>query len=87
VDAINGAQSKDPAMMHLLRHLALFACQQQFDFRCQHIEGVRNQVADILSRDGPSPQFRALCPNAREQPADMAIVPLPPPEDSWVRRA
>ena len=52
VDAIKSQRSSDPSMMHLLRLLASTACRYGFDFRCDHIPGIDNIVADVLSRHG-----------------------------------
>ena len=65
VYTVNGGSSDDPPMMALLRSLALLACRREFDFRCEHIAGKQNVAADILSRDGDCPQFRAVCPDAQ----------------------
>lgn len=76
VNCVNTGTSKEPGMAKLLRHLALIACREQFDFRCEHIPGVQNVVADVLSRDGASDQFRAACPRAAALPAAIVEVPL-----------
>lgn len=78
VFAVNSGGSSDPGMAHLLRQLGLIACRGQFDFRCEHIAGVDNGVADVLSRDGDCAQFRALCPDAALRPTAIGPVPLPP---------
>ena len=76
VQCLNSGHSDDPGMMSLLRHFCLLACRSQFDFRCEHIPGVLNRAADILSRDGPSQEFRALCPLANERPVIAILPPL-----------
>ena len=74
VDAIKGARSRDPGMMALLRHLCLLACEH--DFVCEHIAGVTNVAADLLSRDGASPQFRAQFSDADLLPTTPVSIPL-----------
>lgn len=66
-------------MMHLLRQLSELACRWEFDFKAEHIPGVLNDVADVLSRDGDCPQFRALLPNAAHLPTAIVQLPLPVP--------
>lgn len=77
VDAIKGARSRDPGMMDLLRQLCTLGCLHGFDYVCQHIAGVTNTAADMLSRDhDASPQFRALFPTADLQPTPPASIRL-----------
>lgn len=78
VFAIGTCTSSDPPMQHLLRQLVRIACEHSFDFRCEHIAGVRNVVADVLSRDGDCPQFRASCPQALPRPSIIKDVPCLP---------
>lgn len=82
VQAITRCRSKSREMMHLLRVLSETAIEHGFDFRCEHIPGVDNSVADILSRLGDCAQFRAACPNAALLPTPLPEVPLPelPPQ-------
>jgi hypothetical protein len=68
-------------MMHLLRHLALLACSHGFDFKCEHIDGVQNTTADVLSRSGDCAAFRALQPRAALGATRPVPLPLPPPRD------
>ena len=79
VHAITSGSSPAPALMHQLRELCALAIRYSFDFRSEHIPGVENTAADILSRDGASSQFRALFPNANPHPAANPRPPLPPP--------
>ena len=79
VHAITKCSSRRPEMMHLLRLLARVACTMQFDFRCVHIPGVENSVADILSRDGDCAQFRAMRPHADREAMTAPTLPPPPP--------
>jgi hypothetical protein len=82
VKAISACRSRDPGMMHLLRTLSTIACDNSFDFRCEHIAGVTNVAADLLSRfGGDSSQFRAACPRADLQATPAAPIPLPQQEE------
>ena len=75
-----GSRSADKRMTHLLRHQARLAIQHQFEFRAQHIPGVTNIHADVLSRDGDCVLFRAQRPQAAAEPSAAEAIPLPPPE-------
>jgi len=77
VNAIRRGSSRNDGVMHLLRHLITLACHHGFDFRCEHVAGVTNQVADFLSRSGDCPQFRALRPTAAPLPTPPVAIPLP----------
>jgi len=79
VQAITRCTSRTPSTMHHLRHLSTLACYFGFDFRCQHIEGATNTVADVLSRSGDCAEFRSACPTAHLRPSLLAHVPLPQP--------
>jgi hypothetical protein len=72
VHAINKARSGSPAMMQLLRRLALVAAKGNFAFASRHVAGVHNEIADSLSRF-QFRRFRKLAPHA-------SIVPTPLPE-------
>jgi hypothetical protein len=82
VDAIGGGGSSDPGMMSLLRHLTLIACREQFDYKCEHIPGVSNVAADLLSRHGRAAvfmqDFLAVCPNPNREPTPIREVPIAP---------
>jgi hypothetical protein len=77
VQAIARGSSRSPATMHQLRHLSTLACCFGFDFRCRHVVGETNVVADVLSRSGDCLQFRAACPEALKEATAVAQVPLP----------
>lgn len=77
VQAISKCSSRSFQMMHQLRHLSTLACRYGFDFRCIHIAGETNTVADALSRDGDCQQFRLLCPSAQQRSTPRVQVPLP----------
>lgn len=81
VNAIQRSSSRVPGLMHLLRTLCTIACTHGFDFRCEHVAGVTNVAADLLSRYGDCPQFRAARPSARLQQTEPASISLPPEPD------
>lgn len=74
--AITDRTSRNPASMQLLRHLSALACMHQFDFRCEHIAGEKNTVADILSRSGDCQAFRTALPSAQSHMTRVVEVPL-----------
>jgi hypothetical protein len=79
VQALQNAGSSKPGLAHLLRELSTLAATHGFDYRCEHIPGVDNTLADILSRDGDCAQFRAACPKETAAlPSPTPLVPLPP---------
>ena len=78
VQAIRSKSSDKPEMTHLLRLLTEIACKFGFEFRADHVPGVRNIAADLLSRHGDCPQFRAQFPHALRAPTPIAPLPLPP---------
>lgn len=77
VDAVRTRTSKDDDMQALLRCLTMTAALSGFDFRVQHIAGVTNTVADLLSRVVPVPleQLRAALPSANAEPEVPAGMP------------
>lgn len=75
VQAIAKQASPQPAMMHLLRLLCDAACRFGFDFKCDHIDGVSNTAADILSRAGDCKEFRGLFPGAEQRPTPPHLPP------------
>jgi hypothetical protein len=75
VFAMNNQNSRSNRMAGLVRHLSHFACTHHFDFRCVHVSGERNTLADLLSR-GRIQEFRQLHPMAEQQPCQQ--VQLPP---------
>jgi len=81
VDAFGQMRSSNAQQMHQIRALHQLAARHGFDFRVQHIAGVTNTVADVLSRDGDCPQFRALCPDARARADPTPLLPIPPPDE------
>ena len=75
VFALNNQNSRSNRMAGLVRHLSHLACTHQFDFRCVHVPGELNTLADPLSR-GRIQEFRRLHPTADPQPCPQ--VELPP---------
>ena len=73
VAAINKGSSKDPLVMHLLRCLWMFVALYDIDIITEHIAGITNQVADMLSRNRAE-QFLSQYPQVSHLP-----TPLPPP--------
>ena len=77
VDAIRRCSSRRPKMTHLLRHLSTLAIKHGFDFRCEHIDGIANVTADLLSRHGEQAiqmtEYLAVCGRS----APPADVPSP----------
>jgi hypothetical protein len=78
VAAVNKGSSKSPLLMGLIRSLHFIAAQHQFEFRLQHIPGVRNVNADLLSR-GQVDVFLNSNPNVDRLPT----LPLPLPTHDW----
>ena len=74
--AVNKMTSRSPDMAELLRLLSSTAAKCGFDFRCEHIPGVTNVIADLLSRPDlfSVPALRRLLPSANAQPCP---APLP----------
>jgi hypothetical protein len=77
VHALARGGSKRPAVMHLMRVLISLALAHNFDFRCMHIPGIDNTVADVLSRHGDCLAFRQLRPHAQSRATPTPPIPLP----------
>ena len=63
VAAIKKGSAREPLVMHLLRTLWFFVAHFDICINIEHIPGVRNEVADMLSRDNMQ-QFFTLNPQA-----------------------
>jgi hypothetical protein len=74
VQAIERGSTPKRKLMQLLRHLHALAAHYAFDFRCVHIAGLNNVVADALSRNDLQ-RFRELCPEANRDPEIIATLP------------
>ena len=73
VTSVRNGYSKHPNVMHLLRSLWFFIALYNIDLDIQHIEGVNNSAADMLSRNNIT-EFFSLFPQVSRLP-----IPLPPP--------
>ena len=73
VAAITKGSSKDQTVMHLLRSLWFFAATFDIHIVAEHIAGVNNFRADMLSRNNV-PQFILSNPQAKQIPTPL---PLP----------
>lgn len=74
VEIINSQTSKNIKVMHFIRQLVLTCLQVNNLFKSVHIKGVRNVLADALSRL-PVDNFRALAPHTA--PVSVSVPPLP----------
>ena len=72
-----GSHCHDGRMTHLLRELANIACKHNFDFKAEHIPGLTNIHADVLSRFGDCQKFREQRPEAALHPSLVVPIPLP----------
>jgi len=79
VKAITKGSSRSAPVMHLIRHLASLACTHGFDYRCIHISGVENTIADILSRSGGDQEFQTECISKGLRPRATMTPPIPIP--------
>ena len=64
---VNTKRSKCGRVMSLVRKLTLLTLQYNFYFKAVHIQGVKNEIADSLSRF-QGDRFRRLAPWADPQP-------------------
>lgn len=67
VDIVNKGRSKVKTIMKLVRRLTLCSALNNFTIHCTHIPGVRNIIADALSRFQIE-KFRRLAPFADKDP-------------------
>jgi hypothetical protein len=79
VQAIEKGSTNKRKLMQLLRHLHALAAQYSFEFRCVHVKGADNSLADALSRDDVQKFFR-LCQQSgiTAEPRPEVIATLPP---------
>ena len=77
VKAVQKMRSRRDNMAELLRLLHHTAAQGSFDFRCVHIPGVTNHIADALSRGNDVQATRALCPGVLLDDIATPALPLP----------
>jgi hypothetical protein len=67
VDALNGGAVPNRNLMHLIREIHFFAADNLFHIICRHVDGVKNTIADALSRFQVG-EFRRLAPQADLNP-------------------
>lgn len=79
VEVINRQTSKHKLTMLLVRDLVLTSLKRNILFRAQHIAGVNNSCADLLSRLQVN-QFKQIFPEADEMPTQVPDNLLP---KSW----
>ena len=70
VGAIKKGSSKNPLVMHLLRYLWLFVAVYDIDLTAEHIAGITNQVADMLTRNQVE-QFFSKHPQVSHLPTPL----------------
>ena len=80
VEALNGGSVRNRNLMHLIRELHFCAADNVFHIICQHVDGIKNTIADSLSRFQMD-VFRKLAPMARLEPVE-AVRPRHP--DGWL---
>jgi len=73
--AILRMSSKDSSMAALLRLLSTTAATHGFDFRCVHLPGLTNIVADPLSRDCDMQTLLAVLPTANATAEEVQQLP------------
>ena len=76
VVAVQKMRSRKDSMSALLRLLYATAAQHGFLFRCVHLAGVTNTVADALSRGCSLQDLRTLLPTAEARPSLVAMPEL-----------
>jgi hypothetical protein len=69
---INNRTSKSKYVMQLLPPFVLLTMRNNIQFRAVHLPGVKNELADSLSRFQME-RFRALAPQASQTPADNPV--------------
>lgn len=70
VAILNWGSSLDPAVMHLMRCLAFILAKFQIDLFASHIPGLKNDLADALSRNNLS-HFKCHYPQAAQDPTPL----------------
>ncbi|VDI48745.1 Hypothetical predicted protein [Mytilus galloprovincialis] len=67
VSIINKRTAKSKRVMAFIRPLVLFTMQHNIQFKAQHIDGFKNEIADSISRFQLN-RFRELAPGAESVP-------------------
>ena len=70
VAILNWGNSQDPEVMHLIRCLAFIKAKFQICLFASHIQGIKNNLADALSRNNMS-YFRIHHPQAETKPTPI----------------
>ena len=73
VVAVQKMRSRKDSMSSLLRLLYATSVRHSFEFRCVHVKGITNIVADLLSRDCTLPDLLQVLPTA-----ELLPTPAPP---------
>ncbi|XP_021362404.1 uncharacterized protein LOC110456157 [Mizuhopecten yessoensis] len=73
IPVINKQSSRDPVIMRLIRKLVLLCLKYNILFRCVHIKGHDNTLADALSRLQVE-KFKKLCPSASPKPTSVQTL-------------
>jgi hypothetical protein len=73
--AVQKMRSRKDSMSELLRLLYATAVRHDFEFRCVHVAGKTNAVADALSRGCTMQELRRVLPQA--EATETAAPPLP----------
>ena len=70
VAILNWGSSQDPEVMHLMRCLAFIQAKFQFYIFSSHIQGIKNDLADALSRNNAD-YFKYHYPQAAQHPTPI----------------
>ncbi|XP_033730175.1 uncharacterized protein LOC117319492 [Pecten maximus] len=73
VPVINKQSARDPFIMRLIRKLVLSCLQYNILFKCVHVRGHDNLLADALSRLQVE-KFKKLCPSASPEPTPVQAL-------------
>lgn len=76
VSAVAHMRSRKDSMSELLRLLYATAVRHVFEFRCVHVAGVTNEIADALSRNCSFQELLTKLPTAEAQATPVPALPL-----------
>ena len=84
VEVINRGYSRDSTLMQLMRSLFFVAAKFNFWFEAAHIPGVKNNIADAISRNNLGAAF-VLKPELSRVPSFISqdVLSLLISEHSW----
>ena len=71
VEIINKKTSKNKSVMYLIRHLVLLTLELNIMVKCTHIDGIKNEIADAISRFQWDRLLLLLPANASRTPLDI----------------